>query len=68
MPRASTARIRSGSAPPEEGGAMLAAAQVSRIAAYQERLRDWSTDDLARFADLLLRYNAAEAAPAARRD
>ncbi|WP_418958088.1 MarR family winged helix-turn-helix transcriptional regulator [Streptomyces tritici] len=43
----------------EKGSAMLAAAQASRLAAYQERLKDWSSDDLARFADLLLRYNAA---------
>ncbi|MFB7515595.1 MarR family winged helix-turn-helix transcriptional regulator [Streptomyces sp. NPDC056144] len=45
--------------PTEAGAKLLASAQTSRLAAYQERLKDWSADDLARFADYLLRYNSA---------
>ena len=44
--------------PTEAGAKVLAAAQTSRLAAYQERLKDWSADDLAGFAAYLLRYNA----------
>ncbi|MEU3692068.1 MarR family winged helix-turn-helix transcriptional regulator [Streptomyces narbonensis] len=43
----------------EAGAEVLASAQTSRLAAYQERLRDWSADDLAQFAAYLLRYNTA---------
>ncbi|KUH38764.1 MULTISPECIES: MarR family winged helix-turn-helix transcriptional regulator [Streptomyces] len=45
--------------PTEEGRRVLAATQASRFAAYEERLRDWSAEDLARFAAYLVRYNAA---------
>ncbi|MEU9706147.1 MarR family winged helix-turn-helix transcriptional regulator [Streptomyces sp. NPDC047981] len=45
--------------PTEAGSRVLAATQASRHAAYQERLKDWPADDLARFASYLLRYNAA---------
>ncbi|MGW0118911.1 MarR family winged helix-turn-helix transcriptional regulator [Streptomyces sp. NPDC003327] len=45
--------------PTEAGNRVLAHAQASRLAAYQERLADWSAEDLARFAAYLLRYNAA---------
>ncbi|MBT2444796.1 winged helix-turn-helix transcriptional regulator [Streptomyces sp. ISL-36] len=45
--------------PTEAGNALLASTQASRLAAYQERLQDWSAEDLARFAAYLLRYNAA---------
>ncbi|MFJ8692075.1 MarR family winged helix-turn-helix transcriptional regulator [Streptomyces roseolilacinus] len=45
--------------PTEEGRRVLASTQASRHAAYEERLRDWSADDLARFAAYLVRYNAA---------
>ncbi|TXS31122.1 hypothetical protein EAO71_19280, partial [Streptomyces sp. ms191] len=38
---------------------VLASTQASRLAAYEERLQDWSADDLARFAAYLLRYNSA---------
>ncbi|MFK3729764.1 MarR family winged helix-turn-helix transcriptional regulator [Streptomyces sp. NPDC088090] len=44
--------------PTEAGLAVLATAQANRLAAYQERLKDWSGEDLARFAGYLLRYNA----------
>ncbi|MEV6244861.1 MarR family winged helix-turn-helix transcriptional regulator [Streptomyces sp. NPDC051742] len=44
--------------PTEAGTKVLATAQTSRLAAYQERLKDWSADDLAGFAAYLLRYNA----------
>ncbi|MYU47738.1 MarR family transcriptional regulator, partial [Streptomyces sp. SID7803] len=37
--------------------------QASRRAAYQERLADWTADDLSRFAAYLLRYNATGDAP-----
>lgn len=45
--------------PTEKGTLLLASTQASRQAAYEERLKDWSSDDLARFAAYLLRYNAA---------
>ncbi|GGR14753.1 MarR family winged helix-turn-helix transcriptional regulator [Streptomyces roseolus] len=45
--------------PTEAGLAVLATAQANRRAAYQERLKDWSGEDLDRFAGYLLRYNAA---------
>ncbi|GAA2792170.1 MarR family winged helix-turn-helix transcriptional regulator [Streptomyces showdoensis] len=45
--------------PTERGTRLLASTQASRQAAYEERLKDWSPDDLARFAAYLLRYNAA---------
>ncbi|MFE5795359.1 MarR family winged helix-turn-helix transcriptional regulator [Streptomyces sp. NPDC056503] len=48
--------------PTEAGLAVLATAQANRRAAYQERLKDWSSEDLARFADFLLRYNDAGSA------
>ncbi|MFF8275490.1 MarR family winged helix-turn-helix transcriptional regulator [Streptomyces lateritius] len=44
--------------PTETGDALLASTQASRLAAYQERLRDWSAEDLERFAAYLVRYNA----------
>ncbi|MDN3294115.1 MarR family transcriptional regulator [Streptomyces ficellus] len=43
--------------PTEAGTRALSATHASRRAAYQERLADWSTEDLARFAAYLLRYN-----------
>ncbi|MFJ8667969.1 MarR family winged helix-turn-helix transcriptional regulator [Streptomyces sp. NPDC093600] len=45
--------------PTEAGAAVLSSTQASRLAAYQERLKDWSAEDLAQFAAYLLRYNAA---------
>ncbi|MFD3531487.1 MarR family winged helix-turn-helix transcriptional regulator [Streptomyces sp. NPDC058664] len=45
--------------PTEAGTKVLSSARTSRRAAYQERLRDWSADDLDRFAAYLLRYNTA---------
>ncbi|MGW8352723.1 MarR family winged helix-turn-helix transcriptional regulator [Streptomyces wedmorensis] len=45
--------------PTEAGSRILATAQTNRLAAYQERLKDWSAEDLAHFASYLLRYNAA---------
>ncbi|SCF63537.1 MarR family winged helix-turn-helix transcriptional regulator [Streptomyces sp. Ncost-T10-10d] len=45
--------------PTEAGTQALASTQASRRSAYQERLADWTTDDLAGFAEYLLRYNAA---------
>ncbi|MEU6927930.1 MarR family winged helix-turn-helix transcriptional regulator [Streptomyces sp. NPDC046374] len=44
--------------PTEKGTRLLASTQASRQAAYGERLKDWSADDLAHFAAYLLRYNA----------
>ncbi|MFF5334511.1 MarR family winged helix-turn-helix transcriptional regulator [Streptomyces sp. NPDC013181] len=44
--------------PTEAGTQALAASQASRRAAYQERLADWTADDLSRFAAYLQRYNA----------
>lgn len=43
--------------PTEAGTRALASTQASRRAAYQERLADWTAEDLARFATYLLRYN-----------
>ncbi|MEU1089024.1 MarR family transcriptional regulator [Streptomyces sp. NPDC005892] len=37
----------------------LVSTRASRRAAYQERLAEWTTEDLAAFARYLLRYNAA---------
>ncbi|MFC8506441.1 MarR family winged helix-turn-helix transcriptional regulator [Streptomyces sp. NPDC057411] len=48
--------------PTEAGTQVLASTQASRLAAYGERLKDWSAEDLARFAAYLLRYNAAPGA------
>ncbi|MFD4758397.1 MarR family winged helix-turn-helix transcriptional regulator [Streptomyces sp. NPDC058439] len=45
--------------PTEAGTRALASTQASRQAAYQQRLADWTTDDLAEFAKYLLRYNSA---------
>ncbi|MFF9346716.1 MarR family winged helix-turn-helix transcriptional regulator [Streptomyces sp. NPDC014734] len=45
--------------PTEAGTRALASTQASRRAAYQERLADWTANDLARFAEYLLRYNSA---------
>ncbi|WP_329027182.1 MarR family winged helix-turn-helix transcriptional regulator [Streptomyces sp. NBC_01423] len=49
--------------PTEAGTQALSATQASRRAAYQERLADWTADDLSRFAAYLLRYNATGDAP-----
>ncbi|GAA2450069.1 MarR family winged helix-turn-helix transcriptional regulator [Streptomyces lavendulocolor] len=43
--------------PTEAGTRVLSSTQASRRAAYQERLADWSTEDLDRFAAYLIRYN-----------
>ncbi|MFF2406186.1 MarR family winged helix-turn-helix transcriptional regulator [Streptomyces sp. NPDC058092] len=45
--------------PTEAGTRALASTQASRHAAYQQRLADWTADDLAKFAEYLLRYNSA---------
>ncbi|MFF6775623.1 MarR family winged helix-turn-helix transcriptional regulator [Streptomyces sp. NPDC012637] len=45
--------------PTEAGTRLLSSTQASRLAAYEERLKDWSAEDLAAFAAFLLRYNAA---------
>ncbi|MEU8618237.1 MarR family winged helix-turn-helix transcriptional regulator [Streptomyces sp. NPDC048623] len=45
--------------PTDAGTRLLASTQASRLAAYEERLKDWSAEDLAAFAGYLLRYNAA---------
>ncbi|AJF66110.1 MarR family winged helix-turn-helix transcriptional regulator [Streptomyces vietnamensis] len=50
--------------PTEAGTKVLAAAQTSRMAAFQQRLEDWSAEDLARFAAYLLHYNSAATNPA----
>lgn len=42
----------------ESGRRILAQVTVSRRAAFQERLANWPEEDLARFADYLVRYNA----------
>ncbi|KKD06879.1 MarR family winged helix-turn-helix transcriptional regulator [Streptomyces sp. WM6386] len=42
----------------ETGRQILAQVTVSRRAAFQERLANWPEEDLARFADYLVRYNA----------
>ncbi|GHA98494.1 MULTISPECIES: MarR family winged helix-turn-helix transcriptional regulator [Streptomyces] len=44
--------------PTTAGVRALASTQASRRAAYRERLGEWTADDLARFAEYLLRYNA----------
>ncbi|MCX4675858.1 MarR family winged helix-turn-helix transcriptional regulator [Streptomyces sp. NBC_01433] len=44
--------------PTEAGTQALASTQASRRAAYQERLADWTAEDLTRFAEYLLRYNS----------
>ncbi|MFE9098560.1 MarR family winged helix-turn-helix transcriptional regulator [Streptomyces sp. NPDC007264] len=49
--------------PTEAGTRILARVTATRRAAFRERLSDWPTDDLERFAAYLLRYNAAAAAP-----
>ncbi|MFC4909906.1 MarR family winged helix-turn-helix transcriptional regulator [Actinomadura gamaensis] len=46
--------------PTEAGRALLDEAVRRRHEAITERLRDWSDDDLARFAGYLVRYNDAE--------
>lgn len=45
--------------PTEAGTRALASTQASRRAAYRERLAEWTADDLARFAEYLLRYNSS---------
>ncbi|MFJ3905230.1 MarR family winged helix-turn-helix transcriptional regulator [Streptomyces sp. NPDC090025] len=45
--------------PSEAGTRLLSSTQASRLAAYEERLKDWSAEDLSAFAGYLLRYNAA---------
>lgn len=45
--------------PTAAGSQVLASTQASRRAAYRERLGEWTSDDLTRFADYLLRYNSA---------
>ncbi|MEU1122053.1 MarR family winged helix-turn-helix transcriptional regulator [Streptomyces sp. NPDC005899] len=45
--------------PTAAGITTLASTQASRRAAYRERLGDWTADDLAQFAEYLLRYNEA---------
>ncbi|WP_329039050.1 MarR family winged helix-turn-helix transcriptional regulator [Streptomyces sp. NBC_00178] len=45
--------------PTAAGSAALASTRASRRDAYRERLGSWTSDDLARFADYLLRYNSA---------
>ncbi|MEU5317709.1 MarR family winged helix-turn-helix transcriptional regulator [Streptomyces sp. NPDC021056] len=42
----------------ETGREILAQVTVSRRAAFRERLANWPEEDLARFADYLVRYNA----------
>lgn len=42
----------------DTGRRILAQVTESRRAAFQERLADWPEEDLARFADYLVRYNA----------
>jgi DNA-binding MarR family transcriptional regulator len=44
------------------GVEILAAAQIRRREAFQERLAGWDADDLSRFAEYLVRYNQ-DAAP-----
>ncbi|GGZ04028.1 MarR family winged helix-turn-helix transcriptional regulator [Streptomyces nitrosporeus] len=45
--------------PTATGSRALASTQASRRAAYRERLGAWTADDLARFAEYLLRYNSS---------
>jgi DNA-binding MarR family transcriptional regulator len=42
----------------DAGRHILAQVTESRRAAFQERLADWSQEDLVRFAEYLVRYNA----------
>ncbi|MEU2131865.1 MarR family winged helix-turn-helix transcriptional regulator [Streptomyces sp. NPDC018352] len=49
--------------PTAAGTQALASTQASRRTAYRERLADWTEEDLARFAEYLLRYNSAGNAP-----
>jgi DNA-binding MarR family transcriptional regulator len=44
------------------GMEILAAARISRLESFQERLADWDPADLSRFAGYLARYNADAAA------
>ncbi|RVU22448.1 MarR family transcriptional regulator [Streptomyces antnestii] len=44
--------------PTEAGADILAQVTVSRRQAFRERVADWPEEDLVRFADYLLRYNA----------
>ncbi|MET7519184.1 MarR family winged helix-turn-helix transcriptional regulator [Streptomyces sp. NPDC005480] len=44
--------------PTEAGADILAQVTVSRRQAFQERVADWPEEDLVRFAEYLLRYNA----------
>ncbi|MFF2503470.1 MarR family winged helix-turn-helix transcriptional regulator [Streptomyces sp. NPDC058067] len=44
--------------PTEAGADILAQVTVSRRQAFRERVSDWPEEDLVRFADYLLRYNA----------
>ncbi|MBD0734597.1 MarR family winged helix-turn-helix transcriptional regulator [Streptomyces sp. CBMA29] len=46
----------------QHGIETLAAARVSRKEIFQERLAAWGPEDLARFAEYLVRYNADAAA------
>lgn len=50
------------------GTAALARVTERRREAFRARLADWSADDLARFAEYLVRYNAAAAARDGRTD
>ncbi|GAA2922785.1 hypothetical protein GCM10010446_03730 [Streptomyces enissocaesilis] len=45
--------------PTRAGAELLSATHASRHTAFQERLADWSEEDLTRFAAYLLRYNQA---------
>ncbi|MFF0475187.1 MarR family winged helix-turn-helix transcriptional regulator [Streptomyces sp. NPDC004284] len=49
--------------PTEAGTKVLASAQANRLVVFRERLKDWSAEDLGRFATYLLRYNEAAASP-----
>ncbi|MFE5238911.1 MULTISPECIES: MarR family winged helix-turn-helix transcriptional regulator [unclassified Streptomyces] len=44
--------------PTAAGTEALASTHASRRAAYRDRLGAWSSDDLAQFAEYLLRYNS----------
>ncbi|WOT39310.1 MarR family winged helix-turn-helix transcriptional regulator [Streptomyces coeruleorubidus] len=46
----------------EAGRSILAQVTESRRAAFRERLADWPAEDLARFADYLVCYNAGPGA------
>lgn len=47
-----------------EGGRMTAEAQAAQQAMVTQRLADWSTSDVAVFAELLARYNQADVSSA----